>query len=195
MTTFADRYAAGVKAFAVLTGELDKQSLKDAVRDGFAALLEWSEKTSGREISKTSGRSVNQVARDIRAARFMADHPKADPVATVKACNVLTAAQVAKADGPKALAEAFRKQSGETAKGRKARGQADQVEKTGKAAAKAVKGQQRPMTPQDVVALMRSGRLLPANGWDANGYDLICTEAAIQRDALRKAAQAVAKTA
>ena len=130
MTTFADRYAAGVKAFAVLTGELDKQSLKDAVRDGFAALLEWSERTSGHEISRASGRSVNQVARDIRAARFMADHPKADPVATVKACNVLTAGEVAKADGPKALAAAYKKKTGEVAKGRKAGGKnLDQTDK------------------------------------------------------------------
>ena len=129
--TFADRYASGLKAFAVLTGELDRNGLKEAIRDGFAALLEWSEKTSGRDIARASGRSANAVARDIRAARFMAEHPKADPVSVVKACNVLTAAQVAKADGPKALADAFRKASGEVAKGRKAGGQTDQVEKGG----------------------------------------------------------------
>lgn len=144
MSTYADRYATGVKAFSVLTGELDKAALKDAVRDGFAALLEWSEKTSGREIAKTSGRSVNQVARDIRAARFMADHPKADPVATIKACNVLSAGEVAKADGPKALAEMLKKKSGETAKGRKARGKhLDQTE-TGEDTAKGKKGSTSP---------------------------------------------------
>jgi hypothetical protein len=132
--TYADRYASGLKAFAVLTGELDRNGLKDAIRDGFAALLEWSEKTSGRDIARTSGRSANAVARDIRAARFMAEHPKADPVSVVKACNVLTAAQVAKADSPKALADAFRKASGEVAKGRKARGkELDQADKGDKA--------------------------------------------------------------
>lgn len=189
MTTFADRYAAGVKAFSVLTGELDKAALKDAVRDGFAALLEWSEKTSGRDIAKTSGRSVNQVARDIRAARFMADHPKADPVATVKACNILTAGEVAKADGPKALAEAYKAKSGETAKGRKARGSVDVTDKSGK-------GPKRgPVTVKE---------LNPANllewldrhcTWTAEDADKVSTAFAVYAQNRRKTDAAVAKTA
>lgn len=195
MSTFATRFAAGVAAFDLLTGAIDKDKEKAKIRDGYAALLEWvASGVSLATISKTVQRSKNQITRDNTAAETLARFPKADPVVVVKACNVLTKATVEKCDSVKALAEAAKEKAGDTAKGRKARGSVDQTQKAGKAA-KTVKGEQRPMTPQDVVALMRSGRLLPANGWDANGYDLISTEAAIQRDALRKAAQAVAKTA
>ena len=198
MTTFATRFTDGIRAFALLTGDIDKDQEKAKIRDGYAALLEWT--ASGvtlTDIATKIGRSKNQLTRDNTAAETLARFPKGDAVVIVKACNALTKTEAEKCTSMKALAEAFRAKSGETVKRRKPGGSTDVTDKGGKSGKgpKNVKGEMAPITPQALVQLMQSGKLLPANGWDANGYDLVAREASIIRDALTKAAKSVAQTA
>lgn len=96
-------YADALSAFAALTADGD--ALKDDMRRGFGTLLALRdvEGFSGREIAELDGVPVgtSQVARDLRAAEFLRDFPKADPVNVKKATDLLTSAQVKEARAAK----------------------------------------------------------------------------------------------
>ena len=91
-------YVKGRAAFAVLTGQIDKAAHKATLVSGYKALHGLStDGMSLRDIMAATGLSKGKVERDVRAARIIATLPKVDPVTAVKACNVATAAQIAKA--------------------------------------------------------------------------------------------------
>ena len=91
-------YVQGRAAFDVLTGQIDKAAQKATLISGYKALHSLAtEGMSIRDIMAAAGLSKGKVERDVRAAKVIATFPKVDPVTVVKACNVATAAQIAKA--------------------------------------------------------------------------------------------------
>ena len=91
-------YVEGRNAFARLTGQIDKAAEKATLVSGYKALNSLaSEGMSIRDIMAATGLSKGKVERDVRAAKVIATFPKVDPVTAIKACNIGTAAQIAKA--------------------------------------------------------------------------------------------------
>lgn len=137
MATQLETYLAGRDAFRVLSGDIDKDALKKALIDGYAAVVMLAD--NGKSLAEIAGMhrdlSKSKVERDVRAGRTIAALPKVDPVLIVKACNVGTAAQVKDAIASEKPAAALRDivegSNGERRK-RAARGAADQSEKTEK---------------------------------------------------------------
>jgi len=92
------QYLQGRQAFAILTGEIDREAQKAAIRDGYKALHSLrADNMSIRDIQAATGLSKGKVEKDCRAAEYMTLFPKIDPVTVVKACNVGTASQLRKA--------------------------------------------------------------------------------------------------
>jgi hypothetical protein len=96
--TRISQYVQGRQAFAILTGEIDKDAQKAALVDGYKALHSLrADNMSIRDIQAATGLSKGKVEKDCRAAEILVLFPKVDPVTVVKACNVATAAQLRKA--------------------------------------------------------------------------------------------------
>ena len=91
-------FMAGRTAGLDLTGQMNKEAKKADLVKGYQALHSLT--TDGwviRDIMKATGLSKGKVERDVRVARIIATLPKVDPVTAIKACNVASAAQIAKA--------------------------------------------------------------------------------------------------
>jgi hypothetical protein len=96
--TRISQYVQGRQAFAILTGEIDKDAQKAALVDGYKALHSLrADNVSIRQVQDMTGLSKGKVERDCRAAELIVLFPKVDPVTVVKACNIATAAQLRKA--------------------------------------------------------------------------------------------------
>lgn len=150
-------YLTGRQAFAILTGEIDKDAQKTALVDGYKALASLADDMSIRDIVSASGLSKGKVERDVRAARLIVDLPKVDAVLIVKACNAdgATAAALAKATADKAKARAglkaiLDKANEKAREGRKARNAGGTTDSNDPKGPKAPKG---PQSPAKVVTL------------------------------------------
>ena len=162
------QYLQGRQAFAILTGEIDREAQKAAIRDGYKALHSLrADNMSIRDIMAATGLSKGKVEKDTRAAEYMTLFPKVDPVVVVKACNVGTAAQLRKATADaktaaKGLAGIVSDANAEAREKRAARGSVSQVEK-GEKVSKGEKDPRRTVTLATLADWIQSRQNLKAS--------------------------------